>query len=387
MEKSFIILSLGCDVLIPPGSSITGGQAVFALNLANELAKKRDTTLITLRFDNKSNFIKKNKYDFNIVEIPLERKEYYNESLLLNYSKIEQICLKKITPEKFRNSYVISIYWLSGLFIYRNKAYRPKTWVHSFASYAKQKTESYNNLSYLTERSKSEKYIGNEVDYIWATNYYEESFLQQKYGFQKEKIKIIPRAVNKESLNKLPTVSHFKWDVIYYGRLDKRKGIFDIPQVFRQLKTMKPIRLLIVGGTIAEINNYENWFNKNFPDVINYHNITFQHAVPQNELFRLVLFSKISFLPSHSETFANAINESLLLGRPVVTTDVGGIPEFKKHYKNCFIYKHSSLKIAVDYIKKILDNHPRYVTSPFVPFCYTWEYSMEKLNEILEKKY
>ena len=91
------------------------------------------------------------------------------------------------------------------------------------------------------------------------------------------------------------------------------------------------------------------------------------------------------FLPSHSETFANAVNEALILGRPVVTTYAGGIPEFSLYYNNCFSYDYRSPDIAAELIEYVLDNHPKFINRPKIPYCYSWKNTMEILDDTIAK--
>ena len=276
MKSSFIVLSLGCDIFAPPGSSITGGQAVFTKNLINELAKKYSTTIVSLRFgDNEEPLSNTDEYQFDIIEIPLDKNEYNNESLWDKFSEIERKCLKSISSVKFKSSFVISIYWLSGLLISRNKQLKPKIWMHTFASFATQKTTEYNNAKYLSIRLETERTIGNKVDYLWATNKYEHDLLQHKYSFCNSKILVIPRAVSQGIFGKLPGIKYYRWDVIFFGRLDKRKGVYDIPVTLKHIKNRRKISLLIIGGTEKEIHNYKKWFAGNYPNIVKHHNILF----------------------------------------------------------------------------------------------------------------
>lgn len=58
-------------------------------------------------------------------------------------------------------------------------------------------------------------------------------------------------------------------------------------------------------------------------------NVTLLGQKPHNETLSIIASCDILILPSHSEQFPNVVVEALALGRPVIATRVGGVPEIK----------------------------------------------------------
>lgn len=105
------------------------------------------------------------------------------------------------------------------------------------------------------------------------------------------------------------------------GRLTLEKGHWDFLHAARELHSSIPeSRFLIVGsGPLAEDLQHQTriW---NLDDA-------FRFVGYRKDIARLMMISDIVTIASHREGLPNVLLEALALGKPVVATQVGGIPE------------------------------------------------------------
>jgi len=109
--------------------------------------------------------------------------------------------------------------------------------------------------------------------------------------------------------------------VLYCGRLERAKGVFDLLAAFLALAPREPSLSLVLLGEGSARREAELMARPLGPRV------TFAGARPLAEVPTWMAASTLVTLPSHDEGSPNAVREALACGRPVVATSVGGIPE------------------------------------------------------------
>ena len=106
---------------------------------------------------------------------------------------------------------------------------------------------------------------------------------------------------------------------LYFGRLERLKGIFTLVEA---AATIPDVPLIILGDGEAR-QELENWLAQR-----NLTHIKVLGAKKGAELKEFIANSICSILPSEwYENCPLAVLESLAYGRPVIGTDIGGIPE------------------------------------------------------------
>lgn len=323
-----LILSLGADLCITPGVSIVGGQANFAKNLATRLADRYSVTAVHLAFLGSTERVCQGLSELNIVEIPLPGEAYGGSDLWRVYPQIERLAAERLVHIDWSATVVVSVYWLSGLWMTQQQSIRPRLWIHSAASYAIEKRKEHSHSKgrhrYLAFREAAEQTIASSTDLNWATNKYEANLLASHFNIPENRVLKLPRP-----LNLLPCSKPSKtlWDVAYLGRLDARKGIYDIPEILRRLpRSLRP-RTVLVGGSCTESEEYAAWFSTRYADLFSHLKPRFLPAVPHRAVTELLSRTRVVLVPSHSETFGNVVLEAAASGVAVVASAVGGIPE------------------------------------------------------------
>jgi len=120
--------------------------------------------------------------------------------------------------------------------------------------------------------------------------------------------------------------SEKKYDVVFFARVTKEKGIEDLLKAISITKRDKPdISLCIIGGANEKYLNYL----KNITIELDIsENVYWAGFLPeQTDVHKLACTARISVLPPYSEIISGTIIESLFLKLPVVAYNVGSIHE------------------------------------------------------------
>ena len=179
----------------------------------------------------------------------------------------------------------------------------------------------------------------NKIDYIITpSKFYRDKFIE--FGVDKDKIEHIPNFLDTKEVDfdRLENQNYF----LYFGRLSEEKGILTLIKAFDGIDA----NLKIVGtGPLKE--EIEEFVKNN-----NLSNIEILGFKSGKELNTLVANSKAVVLPS--EWYENgpfSAIESLKLGRILIGSDLGGIPELING--NGYIFEHGNVNDLNEKLKMV----------------------------------
>jgi N-acetyl-alpha-D-glucosaminyl L-malate synthase BshA len=98
------------------------------------------------------------------------------------------------------------------------------------------------------------------------------------------------------------------------------KRVDDVVAIFARIAREVPARLLLVGDGPERVRAQETAHAENVADRVSF-------LGKQNSVAELLSCSDLFLLPSHSESFGLVALEAMACGVPVVTSNVGGLPE------------------------------------------------------------
>ena len=111
--------------------------------------------------------------------------------------------------------------------------------------------------------------------------------------------------------------------IVYVGRLDARKGLRELVNAACLLKPLRPNLQVYIVGAGADKPLIEASIKSGGAEKY----IHLKAGCPFNEVALWMMAADATTLPSYMEGCPNTVSESLACGRPVVATNVGGIPE------------------------------------------------------------
>jgi len=205
-------------------------------------------------------------------------------------------------------------------------------------------------------------------------------------------IKIIHPACNLSKKRGRRKDADGKLNILYVGYLQKCKG-FDI--LIRALETIgrryTDWQLTVVGNT-----NFLYSYAKNCLDLINRFGISdrvnFLGRVNGDDLEEIYRSADIFVLPSIREGYGMAIKEAASYGLPIISTNVGGIPEIVEDGKSAILVEPGDVEGLRDALVKLMkdkDLRKRLGDSALktVDFDYNWDSVGEMFEEYMNESF
>ncbi|MDW7726658.1 MAG: glycosyltransferase family 4 protein [Candidatus Methanoperedens sp.] len=156
-----------------------------------------------------------------------------------------------------------------------------------------------------------------------------------------------PRNVN-ESLRKELGIKDGDIVILYVGRLDLVKGVSYLLYAAKEIILhYKNVKFLIVGD--GSLRKEFELFAQHFSENIIF--TGYREDIPE-----LMTISNIFVLPSLSEGAANVTMEASAVGLPVISTDVGEIPNIILDGNTGILVKPKDINALVIALKKLVDN-------------------------------
>jgi len=146
-----------------------------------------------------------------------------------------------------------------------------------------------------------------------------------------------------------------KFDLVYFARIDKSKGIEDFLMTIHSLKkNKKDISALVIGSTSS---NYMKKLLNICLSLDITDNITWAGFLPsQTDVHKAASEAKISVLPVQYDMIPGTIIESMLLRIPVVAYNVGSIHEINDKEEIISLVEKNNIDGLTKSIEQLLDN-------------------------------
>jgi glycosyltransferase involved in cell wall biosynthesis len=121
------------------------------------------------------------------------------------------------------------------------------------------------------------------------------------------------------------------YDCVFFARLISKKGIFDLPEIWKLVVKRIPCAVLLVCGIIEKqgpVNRLLNTFNNEKLS----ENVKFLGTQEKHELYDIISNSRLTIYPSYVDSFSLVTLESLGCGTPVVSYE---IPAIRHNFGEC----------------------------------------------------
>lgn len=147
-------------------------------------------------------------------------------------------------------------------------------------------------------------------------------------------------------------------NLLYAGRIDRAKGLFELVEAVATLVEMgRNIQLHLAGWELNEGNHIEMELKLLAKKLGIINNIKFLGMLSSgNALNNAYRSADIFVLPSYHEGFPRVIWEAFANSLPVVATKVGGIPDVLIHLKNGLLIPPKKSSAIAEAINQLLEN-------------------------------
>ncbi|MCZ6539218.1 MAG: glycosyltransferase [Chloroflexi bacterium] len=321
----------GCP-LRQAGSKDSGGMNIYILEMAKKLAARGvQVDVFTRHHDPLDPQIVMLAPGARLIHLPagapsLDKTGVYK--LLPEFiSQLRRFCISN----RLHYDLVSSHYWLSGLVGIRLASEWGVPHTTSFHTMAEMKRRGHPEESEVEQRDSSELEIARSADSIVVWTNDERDAIVEYCCIDPDKICVIPPGVDLTRFRPMSQrlcKEHLGYgeekNILFVGRLEPLKGLDSLLRAMASLENSNSIRLNVVGG---DENSLEKARLQTLATRMKLNtSIRFIGKVTQEELPVHYNAADVCVLPSHYESFGLAALEAAACGRPVIASNVGGIP-------------------------------------------------------------
>jgi len=144
--------------------------------------------------------------------------------------------------------------------------------------------------------------------------------------------------------------------VLFFGNLMPSKGIPDLLKAFAQVQEREKRARLIVAGKPSKHIDLDSLFNLTSTLGIKESTIFDTRYIPIEEVAPLMEMASVVIYPYHNSTQSGSLQVAYAFSRPVIATNVGGLPEAVDDGKSGFLVPPESPEEIASAIMKFVEN-------------------------------
>ena len=343
-----VITVHGCP-LRQAGSRDSGGMNIYILEMAKRLAARGvQLDVFTRHHDPLDPQVVMLAPGARLIHLPagvpsLDKSGVYD--LLPQFtSQMRRFCI----ANRLRYDLVSTHYWLSGLVGMRLASEWGVSHTTSFHTMAEMKRRERPEETEVEQRDSSESNIARSADSVVVWTDGEKDALVDYWDIDPAKVSVIPPGVDLSRFRPMSQSQSREFlgygeekNILFVGRLEPLKGLDVLFRAVAALEDLGNITLNVVGG---DENSQEKARLQTLASRMKLtQNVRFIGSVRHDELPLHYNAADVCVLPSHYESFGLAALEAAACGRPVVASQVGGLPAIVRNGSTGFLVepKHS----------------------------------------------
>lgn len=169
----------------------------------------------------------------------------------------------------------------------------------------------------------------------------------KEYNFAGSRIVLLPNFITKQKKQK--NIPQNKY-ILFFGKLSEQKGIYPILKLAEDIPQINIVMMGKFESKKTEIDVKKQIKDKHL-------NITLKKYTTNNSLQKTITGSKFVLVPSiWYENQPYSIMEASSLGKAVVASRIGGIPEVVKHLKTGLLFNYLSYDDFKKEVNMLLNN-------------------------------
>jgi glycosyltransferase involved in cell wall biosynthesis len=154
---------------------------------------------------------------------------------------------------------------------------------------------------------------------------------QKLFGINNKTIQTIHYGLELDKFENRSPEIYEKGLILYIGTIIRKKGVFELPEIFNLVRQQHPeARLVLIGGDSADIatQSESTWqlLQQEFQDQY-LKKVTYLGKIPYEEVQDYIKKANICVFPSFAETLGMVTIESMAMQKPVVNSNIGWAKE------------------------------------------------------------
>lgn len=139
-------------------------------------------------------------------------------------------------------------------------------------------------------------------------------------------------------------------NMLFLGKICEEKGIYELIEYLFTNTHFKENKIKLTIGGIGNIDKLESIINDNI-------NIKYVGWITKEEKLKYMSECNLLILPSHTEGLPISILEAMSAGKPIISTNVGGIPSIVKEKHNGWLLNVHELEKLGEIFTEIFNNN------------------------------
>jgi glycosyltransferase involved in cell wall biosynthesis len=335
-------------VLMVSGDPINGdhygGVEEHTNNLIKYLSKNNQIDLHVLMFSNPASNSLSQQVHF--LKRLTERKYPYPLLFIFDILRLIKI-INNYSPDVVHFQATSPLFCITALWI--QKKFTTLLTVHGIlmheVRYMTEQNIFINNISRFIE-----KYAFIKLENIIVVAPQVQDMIR---SVRKKKIYVVPNGIEVDNIETIkPAIIKNNNTIIYVGNLVERKGVHFLLKALISIKRKIPnIYLLIAGSGPQEESLRHMVLKHNLND-----NVCFLGFIRGEEKYSYIKAAKILVLPTLWESLPIVILEGMACGKPIVASNVGGIPFLINDGTNGYLIDPGDIQNLADKIVFLLQN-------------------------------
>ena len=146
--------------------------------------------------------------------------------------------------------------------------------------------------------------------------------------------------------------------LLYIGTVIRKKGVFELPEIFKKVRLQFPeAKLILIGGDSSDVQtgSHSTWqlLQKEF-DKNDLEKVTYLGKIPYQDVQNYIKQANVCIFPSFAETLGMVTIESMALQKSVVNTNIGWAQELIADGENGFLVHPQDHSLYADRILELL---------------------------------
>lgn len=320
-----------------------GGVAVHTQKLAKYLSYHEDIELYIITIGNKHRQFKKD--NLNIHEINELLPFPFSIPTIVWFLRREII---EINPD-IVHAQGSSFPYSTVATFFQNK-YPTLLTVHSIVAKELEFHSGFNFILGALLHKPNERYVLSKISNIIVCSPKMKDLVA---NMTNAKIHVIPNGIDFDDIRNVQPDKSIKYpSILYVGRLHKIKGIdVLLNAVPKLMEKMQHLHIYITGSGPEEGNLKKLVKTLNIEE-----NVKFLGFASNGQKYPYYKSADVCVFPSLYETFGIVLLEAMALGKPIVASNVGGIPFLVEHGKNGLLFDCGNVEDLAEKTRILLEN-------------------------------